>query len=476
MQTKNRNKSIAAALTALLLTGCGETADTPPGFSETPAPHETVQVNTAALDEEQQASVEQAADSLLTDEELENKTVKWLAHYDLNPDSRGGSKSVALEMFENKYGGAIRYFPTSWENRWTDLSTYVLGGEGIDFFPFDTTCLPRGVASGMFIPVDDYIDINSDIWQETAKFMDLLSFGGNHYELCTGVSPEAVVIYNKQTIEEMGFEDPYEMYREGKWNWDSMRQMLTDFVDPDSGRYGLDGYYYQKAIATSSGTSCVMLTDGKLELNLDDPRLEKAMFMANDMYSEGLFLDRAMFDWSEQAQMMGDGGQLFYFCGVWTLESDPSIWSTKISPANVSVVPVPCSSEYDPAYSVIPDGFMICKGSANPKGAARYAECCIAASIDESTVAITNDKRRNDYGWTEELIERNDECVRIAKEYPFYDLSYGISQDFTSAITDSVEYNPFSGNSFAAARDEVREVGEVLLSDFNSQLDSAING
>lgn len=315
MQTKNRNKSIAAALTALLLTGCGETADTPPGFSETPAPHETVQVNTAALDEEQQASVEQAADSLLTDEELENKTVKWLAHYDLNPDSRGGSKSVALEMFENKYGGAIRYFPTSWENRWTDLSTYVLGGEGIDFFPFDTTCLPRGVASGMFIPVDDYIDINSDIWQETAKFMDLLSFGGNHYELCTGVSPEAVVIYNKQTIEEMGFEDPYEMYREGKWNWDSMRQMLTDFVDPDSGRYGLDGYYYQKAIATSSGTSCVMLTDGKLELNLDDPRLEKAMFMANDMYSEGLFLDRAMFDWSEQAQMMGDGGQLFYFCG-----------------------------------------------------------------------------------------------------------------------------------------------------------------
>lgn len=119
---------------------------------------------------------------------------------------------------------------------------------------------------------------------------------------------------------------------------------------------------------------------------------------------------------------------------------------------------------------------MICKGSANPVGAARYAECCIAASADEAAAAVTDEKRRNDYGWTEELIERNNECVRIAKEYPFYDLSYGISQDFTSAITDSVEYNPFSGNSFAAARDEVREVGEVLLSDFNSQLDSAISG
>ncbi|MDE6594265.1 MAG: extracellular solute-binding protein [Oscillospiraceae bacterium] len=469
-------RAASAALLAVTLSGCGATESDPAETTSTAAPGETVAINTEVLNDEQQAAVSEAANSMLTDEELENKTVKWLAHYDLNPDPRGGSKSVSLEMFESKYGGKIEYFPTTWEGRWTDLSTYVLGGEGIDFFPFDTTCIPRGIASGMFEPVDEYVDLDSPLWQETAKFMKLFNFGGKHYELCTGVSPEAVVIYNKQTIEEMGFDDPYEMYLEGSWNWDTMRKMLTDFVDPENGRYGLDGYHYQKAIGTSAGATCVQLEGGRLSLNLDDERLEKVMFMANDMYNEGLFLDRAMFDWSEQAQMMGDGGELFYFCGIWTLESDPSIWSTKISPENAAVVPVPCSSEFAPAYSVIPDGFMLCKGSANPKGAVRYAECCIAASMDESTVAITNEKRRNDYGWTDELISQNDECIRIAEEYPFYDLSYGISQDFTSAITDSVQYNTFSGNSFASAKEEVKDVAQILLDEFNSQLDTAVSG
>lgn len=470
------NKTMAF-LSALALSagfaGCSSDApDTNDQSSTAEASESTVAVNTEQLNEEEQQAVNNAADSLLEDKELENKTVKWLAHYDLNPDNRGGSKSVALEMFESKYGGEIKYYPTTWENRWNDLSTSVLGGEGIDIFPFETGAVPKGIVSGMFTAVDDYVDMDSAVWKNTAEYMELFNFGGKHYELCTGVSPEAVVIYSKKTIEENGFDDPWELYQKGEWNWDTFKSMMLDFVDADNGKYGLDGYYYQKALGTSAGASTLRLVDGKLELDLNNPALDKAMWLAEDMYASGLFFDKSMFNWSAQPQMMGEGNQLFYFCGTWALESAPELWSTQIAAEDAAVVPVPCSPDFDEVYSIIPDGFLMCKGSKNPEGAVKYAECCIAASLDDDSRAVSDRKKRDDYGWTDSLLEQYYACIEAAKEYPFYDLSYGISDDYTSAVTDHVMYNPFNGDSYAQGKEESSGVAALLLSEINAELEA----
>ena len=467
----------AIALTSAIVissasVGCssdGEQENTTAAAESTGA---TVSINTEKLNEEEQQAVNEAADSMLEDTELENKTVKWLAHYDLNPDTRGGSKSVALEMFESKYGGNIQYYPTTWDNRWNDLSTSVLGGDGIDIFPFETSALPKGIVSGMFVPTDDYIDLNSDIWKNTAEYMELFNFGGKHYEICTGVSPEAVVIYSRKTIEENGYDDPWELYQKGEWNWDSFKGMMLDFVDPDSGRYGLDGYYYQKAIGASAGASTLKLTNGKLELDLDNPALDKEMQFAEELYANGLFLDKSLFNWSEQAYMMGEGNQLFYFCGAWTLESAPELWSTKIAAEDAEMVPVPCSPDFEQAYSIIPDGFLLCKGAENPEGAIKYAECCIAASLDEDAKAISDRKRKDDYGWTDQLLEQYYSCIDAAKEYPFYDLGYGISDDYVSAVNDYVMYKPFSGDSYAQGKEGSRDVAKVYVDEINAELEA----
>ena len=189
-----------------------ETSDTQ---AETTTTAAAVAINIEQLNEVDKQIVEGASSSMLVDKPLENKEIKWLAHYDFNPDGRGGSKSLALEMFESTYSGTIKHYPTPWGSRWTDLSTYVLGGEGIDFFPFEASSLPKEIVNGMFEPVDEYIDLESPLWQETVQGMEMFNFNGKHYEFCTGMSPEAVVIYNKQTIEENGLDDPWELYQKG---------------------------------------------------------------------------------------------------------------------------------------------------------------------------------------------------------------------------------------------------------------------
>ena len=143
----------------------------------------TVEVNTETLAEESQMTLDEAADAVLPDVTLDNKTIKWLAHYDLNPNTASGaSESVPLNVFRTKYGGEIQYYATTWNTRFSDLSTYVLGGEGIDFFPCETAALPKGVVSGMFQPVDEYIDMDDPLWKDVEAAMEVFNFNGKHYE------------------------------------------------------------------------------------------------------------------------------------------------------------------------------------------------------------------------------------------------------------------------------------------------------
>ncbi len=439
----NNSKKIFAGLMALSmmagLTACGNNDGSSDATSEettTTTTAKTVAVNTEELKEDEAAALEDTM-SQLQDVELENKTIKWLAHYDLNPSSNGASKSVGLEMFEKKYGGEIQYYPTTWENRFNDLSTYVLGGEGIDFFPGDDTAnFPKGIVSGMFQPVDDYIDMNSAIWQNTKDAMELLNFGGKHYEFITTVTAEAVVIYNKATIEANGLDDPWDLYEAGEWNWDTFKQMLLDFVDEDSDQWGLDGFWAEKALFLSAGVPSVQSVDGNLVCNINDATVEKAMNYQFDLYTNGLVFPREQFAWSEQPSFMGEGRQLFYICGAWTVQAAPETWSTAIDPEDLGLAPVPSPADSDPWQGATLGGYALCKGAQNPAGVALFAECQILGSNDESAIAISDRKAMDDYGWSQELIDKNKAINEIARQYPIVDLAAGCSTDIASLTTD----------------------------------------
>ena len=439
----NNSKKIFAGLMALSmmagLTACGNNDGSSDATSEettTTTTAKTVAVNTEELKEDEAAALEDTM-SQLQDVELENKTIKWLAHYDLNPSSNGASKSVGLEMFEKKYGGEIQYYPTTWENRFNDLSTYVLGGEGIDFFPGDDTAnFPKGIVSGMFQPVDDYIDMNSAIWQNTKDAMELLNFGGKHYEFITTVTAEAVVIYNKATIEANGLDDPWDLYEAGEWNWDTFKQMLLDFVDEDSDQWGLDGFWAEKALFLSAGVPSVQSVDGNLVCNINDATVEKAMNYQYDLYTNGLVFPREQFAWSEQPSFMGEGRQLFYICGAWTVQAAPETWSTSIDPEDLGLAPVPSPADSDPWQGATLGGYALCKGAQNPAGVALFAECQILGSNDESAIAISDRKAMDDYGWSQELIDKNKAINEIARQYPVVDLAAGCSTDIASLTTD----------------------------------------
>ena len=108
---KNFKKTIAgiSALTFTLgLAACGgdsegDSASTTSEATVTTTTAATVELNTATYADEEMATLEEIANRELKDEELENKTIKWLAHYDINPStSKGDSEAVNITLFKTK--------------------------------------------------------------------------------------------------------------------------------------------------------------------------------------------------------------------------------------------------------------------------------------------------------------------------------------------------------------------------------------
>ena len=209
-------------------------------------------VSTAATMLEEHAQIVEQVE--LDVDKLENGTLKWLSFWDINPTD-GKPVPVSLQLFQTKYGGTIEYIPTTWETRYSDLATLVLGGQSLDMFPAsDLDIFPGKVSAGMFEPMDDYIDFNSDAWGEGCKSInDMNSIGGKHYLSCVYANTGFVMIYNKKTIEENGLDDPAELAYNNEWAWSKFKDMCYEFADREQDKYAVGGWWYEPAMILSTG-------------------------------------------------------------------------------------------------------------------------------------------------------------------------------------------------------------------------------
>ena len=484
---KNMKKILSGILAVTMVSGfaaCnndssgGGGADATTTTEATTTTGVTVAVNTEGLKEGEQELLESAMDQL-RDVELENKEIKWLGNYTINPDTDGRSKDVGLEMFEQKYGGYVTEVPCDWGDRYNQLSTLIVGGEGIDFFPAgDDYNFPKGIISGMFEPVDDYIDVNSPLWLNTKEGMELYNFGGHHFAFVTNVSPQYICAYNKQTIEENGLDDPWELYQEGNWNWDTFKKMLQDFVDEDNGLYGLDNWYYEKALWSSAGAVAIDKVDDHMVSMLNDATLEKAENFGYELRQNRLLLDHGEFNWQLKLEMMGEGRQLFNITGIWEYYGDPATWASKIPAENLGIVPVPSPAGSDPYSCVQVDGFVLCKGATNPEGVALFSECKIMGAFDEGAVAVGNRKAMDDNEWTEEVVEQVNTCNELALKYPVYDYAAGCSTDIASYTVNDASNGlrvPFAGGSdWATEREKIADAIDMLVKEVDAELQTKL--
>lgn len=424
------------------------------------------------LDPETRAYVKDVAtqDTLL-DGELENKTIKWLATWDINPDGTGKNVPIDLAVFQERYGGEVKYYPVSYDERYEKLAQYIKSGEGIDFFSgIDMDAFPKGVIKEMFVPADDYIDFSSDIWKDVKDVNDSFVWNDKHYLTAVFVNGGGcAVIYNKNTVAEAGLEDPAVLFEKGKWNWDTFENMLDEFVDNDNQKYGIDGWWFEEAFVQTTGVPAIALENGKLINNLAEPSMERVQnWLYNLSVNGNVAIGSSFYGWTEHPEYIGEGKLLFYPCGLWKLYSTPENWKTVFG-EDVGFVPMPKDPQADEYY--IPagmDSYLFVNGGDNPEGVAKFLDCKRYVICNQKLKDMYDSETRSDYGWSDEMIEMKQKMDEMALENPKFDFSKGASFDISKKIDEGLKQSAY-GTPWNETFNSINSAVQTLIDEINNK-------
>lgn len=474
-------KKIMAAACAVVMTGtmmvsCG--SDTTSDSKANGGAAENSDVE--KMDQAQQDKVK-ALESKLPDVDLKNKEIKWMAHYDINP-SKGEVEDPGLALFKSKYGGSIKYEQTTWDNRYTDLAKNVMANQAPDFFPADDMdAFPKGAIGKMFEPIDDYIDLNSDIWKDSKNNCDQFVFNNKHYIAVIESQPCYVCVYNTKTIKDTGYDDPAELYEDGEWTWSKFAEMCSDFTDENEKKYGLDGYWYNKALNDTCGVPLIGMKDGKIVNNMSDPAVTKVQGLMYNLQKDGVVFPRCDNNWNTRGdgktngEGIGSHLTLFVPIGLWALETtkDKTKAFGDIEKGEVMFVPMPKFDDDDAKHymSARINGYALCKDAPNPEGFAAYMNCLQVAHQEAADIHI--DQLKNKYGWNEDMLKMREECYELARTNPVFDFQDGVSPELKTLMNDITQATMITGGdatTWTACVTANKKAVDYVIKDANASI------
>ena len=405
--------------------------------------------------------------------ELKNKEITFLASWARNP-ANGKNKDVALELFQNKFGGKVNDIVVTDAERYQKLSTMVSTDQSPDFFSAgDMDAFPKGAISKMFQPLDNYIDFNDEWFKDRKSINDPFSINGKHYASIISPEIDVLMIYNKAVIKENALTDPADLLKEGKWDWDTCKKMMTDFCGKGEERYAIDGWWVSKGFTNSSGVPFIGMTDGKIVNNIRDSKIEKAQEFLYNLNKENLAYPLKDKEWKTRADYVGEGKTLFFAVGYWALtEVNTEYGLVQYGDIkDVGFVPVPKCPTADNLY--IParvTGYMLCSGAPNPEGFAALMYCEAAANGSEEAEKITKEQYFNEYGWTDSMWEMRNTMFKMVKEHPVFDFLNGISDTVFDNIDNPSKDAYHNGNSWVQTRETIYSVIQSEIDQANAAL------
>ena len=344
------------------------------------------------------------------------------------------TKEVARDIFT--------VLNTTYENRYNRLSTLIMSGDSPDFFQFEERGFPYGVYVDQFAPIDGLIDLSGPEWDPTRDIIEMFKWGGKNYTPITELNNSAALLYYRKSVMiEANLKDPYDLWQQNDWTWDTFRQMLQDFSKPDE-KWGVVGFYIDEAAILSTGTGIISIEDGKLKNNMSDGRVERAMSFLQDLaVKEFRYPYHTHSNFQVPPSLFRGGDVLFWNDGPWRFQENiaPMASADQWPEDEVGIVPFP----RDPQASEFfhrgkQDALMLVAGSKNRDGFKAWTQCSIIANFDERMMALGREKASRDYKWTEKHL---DILEKIRGLKPVWDFKNGIGPDVSDPTIDSYVEN-----------------------------------
>lgn len=495
---------VAGVMTAamvLSMTACDEEVAPAPGGNQGgnqggPAAASTTTATTTATTttfESDQRVIDAVKDVVA---ELDNpdlkvtKRLKWMAWW------QADETTTEAELFKSVYGipaegsnanceGLIfDYIYTSYGERYDKLANAIKSGDSPDFFPFEFIDYPNGVLKGRYEAIDDIVDLSSPKWERGRDIMKQLEINGKNYAAVYSINGfDNLLFYRKSVIEDVGLQDPRELYENDNWTWDTFLDMARAFQKSGDNRYTVMGYNPADWFLTSTGTVMVGFENGRLVNNINDPNVQRGFEFLHTMQSENLRYPIHELGWSLNPKLWAQGDILFYGDGgFWVYEETLTKFREKFGWADdeIKVVPYPKDPSADKYYYYTKlDPMMYVKGSTNPSGVSAWLDCCVTAALDPTVVAAAKVKKKENYHWSDDNLDFLYSQLAMdgtSKLTPVFEFKFGLGSDLAGDAAEapvrSMVTNVYltGEKSFAQSSAEVYAQIDTRINEINAML------
>ena len=417
--------------------------------------------------------------------------IVWLGYYDLQTD---GSASEQYKIFTSElYGGSIDYVQTTSGSAYFEkLATMISSDDSPDIVRYECRSFPTGMSKNMYESLDNDIDLDDPLWSGIKDIAENFTYKGVHYYYPYRITTNFALNYNKKSIEEYALDDPYDLYMNNNWTWDTFKKLLIDWCNADEKHIGYAGEGGMSFIATT-GTSLVKVQpDGSVKNNIGDVNVTRAMDFCADLYRNGLTHQGELGDWVSP-QLWADNSDRVLFLGMnpeWTYGAaaaqvqnksgvEDDICNTVSDFAFVPFPRDPQSDEYSIAYDTF--GYLVAKGAKNKKGAVDWINLNRVYETDENIIAnkkkeavspepvyYTEGKYKGYQKWAlvwdEKQYDLWQDMMDPTKFSFTFDDCWGFSDDLTT-ICNKILFDPmFHGDSFTQLSQEYSPVIDSIIS------------
>ncbi len=291
----------------------------------------------------------------------------------------------AYDEFERKYNGKIEMDGLGYDGYTQKIAANQASGKVYDILFLYNAEYPAMITANCAMPITDYIT-TADLWKNGTEggFSEAViqdfSWNGEAYAL-GGAYMQCLyaVFYNKKIFKENRMEDPYDLYKAGKWTWEKFLEMGQEYVKANSGKYFMQSMpgYSAGGFFETYNTGLVAMKKGVATENTGDKQLYKAFDMLQKMhYGAGRIADVESGGQTAYNQFVNGSTATFLgSAGEWKMLYEKINKNSVFGGVhtNLGMVPAP-KGDGSPNFGLISNqAYMAGRGTSDPLAAICFA-------------------------------------------------------------------------------------------------------
>ena len=375
-----------ASTMVLSMTGCKEKTVSDPASAPAAEPTTAV-VADSGTEEPEVEKIEEVVNeepfSNYPAFDMGGRTIKIAMFYDMYYDSRHtkpednpnvvnvdfGQKLLDnVRRVEDKYNVKIEYVNIGGDALVSSLNTSVVAGTP-DYDVYLTQmhfALPLAV-NGYFEDISDISKEYSDINNDRNIVTPLNVAGTNNFIAKSGKNVAGTyLVYNSDMLNQLGLEDPNELYKKGEWTWEKFEELcIASNQDTDNNGvtdiYGFGGDLTMILKEFLASNNAILVKEDGTE-GLTDPKTLEVFQFLNKLYNEDKVGRPISGDWNDNINAWTQSKVVFSPTPMWVLQGAGEVnFTYRIAPW-----PVGPSGDGTKAGQAFGDYFAIPKGVKDP--------------------------------------------------------------------------------------------------------------